>query len=172
MIKAFLRRTNFLLLILVLCQYLESHSQPHEEYRIVIKKSEFLLELHQSDSLVRKFNIAVGKHAGDKQRVGDYRTPEGEFHISQIQDSRDWVHDFGDGKGSIAGAYGPWFLRLDTGAGKTKSGKWWKGIGIHGTHAPASIGTMATEGCIRMKNEDLEEMKKLVRIGTPVRILP
>jgi lipoprotein-anchoring transpeptidase ErfK/SrfK len=48
----------------------------------------------------------------------------------------------------------------------------WTGIGIHGTHNPASIGTLATEGCIRLKNEDLQELRRLVDVGTPVRILP
>lgn len=43
-------------------------------------------------------------------------------------------------------------------------------IGIHGTNNPASIGTAASKGCIRMHNKDVEELSSLVPIGTPVRI--
>jgi lipoprotein-anchoring transpeptidase ErfK/SrfK len=105
-------------------------------------------------------------------KVGDMRTPEGNFYIEEIQDSRAWVHDFQDGKGPIRGAYGPWFLRLGTGADRTRSGKAWSGIAIHGTHDPDSIGALATEGCVRMHGADIEELKKLVKVGTPVSIVP
>ena len=43
-----------------------------------------------------------------------------------------------------------------------------KGIGIHGTHDPESIGTMVTQGCVRLWNEDLEELKGRVFIGMKV----
>lgn len=144
----------------------------YNDYRIFIKKSDFKLYLYKGDLLVKTYPIAIGKNPGDKERVGDCRTPEGDFYINSIEDSRSWVHDFGDGKGPIPGAYGPWFLRLYTGADRTKSGKTWEGIGIHGTHDPKSIGKMATEGCIRLKNEDILELKEKVKIGTPVRIEP
>ncbi|KUK58585.1 MAG: ErfK/YbiS/YcfS/YnhG family protein [Synergistales bacterium 53_16] len=76
-------------------------------------------------------------------------------------DSRAWVHDFGEGP--VEGAYGPWFIRLKTG---------WQGIGIHGTHDPSTLGTMTTEGCIRMKNEHLLEILEHVGEGTLVVIDP
>jgi hypothetical protein len=141
-------------------------------YNISIKKQEFKLYLFQGTNIVKIYPIATGKNPGDKVRGGDFRTPLGKFYIKQIQDSSSWEHDFHDGKGSIKGAYGPWFLRLYTGSDRTKSGKGWKGIGIHGTHDPSSIGTMASEGCIRMNNEDVSELKSLVRIGTSVTIDP
>ena len=141
-------------------------------YRIVVVKQAFKLRLYAGDDLVNTYPIAIGKNPGDKQEVGDGRTPEGDFYISKIQDSRDWVHDFQDGKGPIKGAYGPWFLRLGTDADRTRSGKAWSGIAIHGTHDPDSIGMMKTEGCVRMHDVDIEELKKLVRVGTRVSITP
>lgn len=42
--------------------------------------------------------------------------------------------------------------------------------GIHGTNNPASIGTAASLGCIRMHNRDVEELFPLVSIGTLVLI--
>jgi len=51
----------------------------------------------------------------------------------------------------------------------------WMGLsqphyGIHGTNNPASIGTAASNGCIRMYNEDVNELFNLVSVGTPVTI--
>lgn len=54
-------------------------------------------------------------------------------------------------------------------------GSRWMGLsapsyGIHGTNNPASIGTAASLGCIRMHNHDVEALFPLVAIGTPVLI--
>lgn len=46
------------------------------------------------------------------------------------------------------------------------------GYGIHGTNAPESIGTAASNGCIRMYNEDVEALFDIAPIGTVVRIIP
>lgn len=40
--------------------------------------------------------------------------------------------------------------------------------GIHGTFNPWTISTAATAGCVRMYNEDVEEIYPLTPIGTPV----
>ncbi|MDR2174822.1 MAG: L,D-transpeptidase [Synergistaceae bacterium] len=121
------------------------------EYWIRINKALFRLYLYRGDEVDRVYTVAVGKNPGDKERAGDNRTPNGIFTVQSIEDSKAWTHDFGDGKGSISGAYGPWFIRLRTG---------WQGIGIHGTHDPASRGTMVSEGCVRMLNDELEDLKK------------
>ena len=71
---------------------------------------------------------------------------------------------FKDGLGMIEGAYGPYFIRLWTSPHT--------GIGIHGTHLPSSIGSRATEGCIRLSNDDLRELIRYIYVGMPVRILP
>jgi lipoprotein-anchoring transpeptidase ErfK/SrfK len=49
----------------------------------------------------------------------------------------------------------------------------WMGLskphyGIHGTNDRSSIGKMVSHGCIRMYNEDVIELSKLVDIGTQV----
>jgi lipoprotein-anchoring transpeptidase ErfK/SrfK len=130
---------------------------------ILIEKNNFRLTLYNRDRVLREWKIAVGIDAGDKQRKGDNRTPNGTFWINQIQNSNKWTHDFGDGKGFIKGAYGPWFIRLYTPP--------WTGIGIHGTHDPDSLGNRISEGCIRMNNADISELKKMVKVGMPVVIV-
>lgn len=44
--------------------------------------------------------------------------------------------------------------------------------GIHGTNNPSSIGKAVSKGCIRMYNHDVEELSRIVPIGTPVQIRP
>lgn len=44
------------------------------------------------------------------------------------------------------------------------------GYGIHGTDAPASIGRGASHGCVRVRNEDVETLFRIVPLGTPVYI--
>lgn len=130
---------------------------------IYIDKAGFRLYLAEGGKVIDSWGVALGKVTGNKQKAGDMRTPEGNFSVQQIQNASSWTHDFKDGKGVIKNAYGPWFIRLKTG---------WKGIGIHGTHDPESIGTLASEGCIRMKNEDLQKLKPLVVKGMKVVIGP
>ncbi|MEW6547476.1 MAG: L,D-transpeptidase [Bacillota bacterium] len=47
----------------------------------------------------------------------------------------------------------------------------WGRYGIHGTNAPWSIGHWVSNGCIRMYNQDVEELYDLAPLGTPVRIV-
>ena len=44
----------------------------------------------------------------------------------------------------------------------------WGKYGIHGTNAPASIGSNASHGCIRMRVKDAEALYRLVPTGTRV----
>lgn len=43
-------------------------------------------------------------------------------------------------------------------------------IGIHGTNQPGSIGNAASLGCVRVPNEVITKLHKMVPIGTPVKI--
>lgn len=134
---------------------------------ILIKKSAFRLYLLADGDVVNSWPIALGKNEGQKRVSGDMKTPNGSFPIDEVLDSSYWTHDFHDGKGEIEGAYGPYFISLDTSA---LSGGAWDGIGIHGTHDPTSIGTHASEGCIRMHNNDLLTLKNQISVGTQVTI--
>jgi hypothetical protein len=42
------------------------------------------------------------------------------------------------------------------------------GYGIHGTDTPSSIGRSASHGCVRLRNEDIETLYRMVPVGTPV----
>jgi lipoprotein-anchoring transpeptidase ErfK/SrfK len=56
-------------------------------------------------------------------------------------------------------------------------GAFWMGLskphyGIHGTNNPSSIGHMVSLGCIRMYNDDVLALSKIVPINTRVTIRP
>ena len=134
-----------------------------EPLLIIVDKSTYKLYLFKAGKEIKNYDVAIGKNPGQKQRVGDMTTPTGEFAVDEIIDSSYWTHDFNDGKGEIEGAYGPWFISLDTGE--------WYGIGIHGTHNPSSIRTMASEGCIRMNNAEVADLKAQISIATKVVVI-
>ncbi|MDD2230436.1 MAG: L,D-transpeptidase [Candidatus Cloacimonetes bacterium] len=129
---------------------------------LLIEKSLHLLHHYRNGELLASYSVALGKNPGDKTKVGDNATPEGHFEVNYIKDSSAWEHDFGDGKGSVKDAYGPFFIALYTGAKGSFSGNTWRGIGIHGTHRPASIGTNESEGCIRLHNAELLKLKAAI----------
>jgi len=108
---------------------------------------------------------ATGRNSGQKQRVGDMRTPEGNFKVQQIQDSS-WWEPYVDKQTGEKTGYGPYFIRIDT--------EKWKGIGVHGTDEGHlnEIGTNASHGCIRLQNNDLKEVVSYVEVGQQVIILP
>jgi lipoprotein-anchoring transpeptidase ErfK/SrfK len=46
-----------------------------------------------------------------------------------------------------------------------------KGYGIHGTTMPQDLGKQVTAGCVRMKNEEVEELYDIVGTGTEVTVV-
>jgi lipoprotein-anchoring transpeptidase ErfK/SrfK len=47
----------------------------------------------------------------------------------------------------------------------------WSEYRIHGTNAPSSIGSAASSGCIRMRNQDVKDLFERVHIGAPVQVI-
>ena len=148
----------------------------------VISKREFRIYVYErvdgDISLVAHFPVCVARNPGDKQRSGDGTTPvcakrNGEyvpFTISQIQPASSWRHNFGDGRGNIL-AYGDWFMRLRLNSHPRVSGN--TSIGIHGSSGnAASVPGRDSEGCIRLRNADLNTLRQFARVGTQVIIKP
>ena len=132
---------------------------------IVVDKEALKLTLVDAQgAAIKEYGISCAINYGPKKVRGDHKTPEGKFRINELLYAKGLKHDFHDGKGPIKDAYGPWFLRLDVPG--------FRDIGIHGTPFPESIGSRATEGCVRMRNADILDLKSRVRLGTVVIILP
>lgn len=126
---------------------------------IVMSKKDYYLYVYEVQGkdtvLLARYDCCFALKKGNKQRKGDMRTPhctmKNPFSISQIADASSWCHDFGDGRGNIK-SYGDFFLRLVT-PGHS-------GIGIHGsTNNRESVPGRASEGCIRLKDEDIKDLR-------------
>lgn len=131
--------------------------------RIVVSKKQMTLTVYNNENKVLlTTKISCGKNLGNKQYRGDKKTPEGTFKVNMIQESSSWTWDFKDGRGKIKGAYGPYFIRLKTPITTM--------IGIHGTCYPELLGTRTSSGCIRIHNDVMLELVKLVKVGTEVTI--
>lgn len=113
---------------------------PPEGYSIEVDLDRKILTLKQYTETINTYPVAVGKPSTP--------TPTGEWQI--IQKTR-----------NPGGAFGTRWMRLNIP---------WGGYGIHGTNDPESIGTAASHGCIRMFNEDVNELYDIVPLGTPVKI--
>ena len=127
---------------------------------IVMSKKDYYLYVYEGQGadtvLLARYDCAFSQKKGNKQQRGDMKTPNctmtNPFKITEIKDASSWVHDFGDGRGAIK-SYGNYFLRLLTDPHK--------GIGIHGsTNNEESVPGRASEGCIRLKDEDIIDLRK------------
>jgi lipoprotein-anchoring transpeptidase ErfK/SrfK len=155
----------FLLIGVTYLYYNELKTIKNSNFIIIDKANMTLFQYNYRGDLLHQFKVATGKNFGDKTQKGDCKTPEGVFSIEEVVDAIAWSHDFkGDKQGPIKGAYGPFFIRLKV------PGQ--KGIGIHGTHDNNSIGNRASEGCIRLKNNDLIKLVKNINTNAVVVITP
>lgn len=136
---------------------------PQSTFVLISKQNMKLYVFNYEGKRIGYYPIACGKNKGNKTEVGDQRTPEGVFKVSQILDASEWRYGTPDGR-LVKGVYGPWFIRLDTPG--------YSGIGIHGTNAPGSISKRVSNGCVRMFNSDLKKLVEVVRKGTVVVIIP
>lgn len=127
---------------------------------VVMSKKDYYLYVYEPQGedtvMVARYDCCFSLKKGNKQKVGDMRTPhttmDNPFTLTEIVDASTWDHDFGDGRGSIL-SYGHWFHRLDTHGHK--------GIGIHGsTNNAESVPGRASEGCIRLRDEDIIDFKE------------
>ncbi len=106
-------------------------------------------ENEQVSERLLSFRIAIGKEEGDKQKVGDNRTPEGIYFAKGIIDG-----------GELPAKYGPYAIPidfpnpLDRYLGKTGYGIW-----LHGVEQDNRIeAAKVTEGCVAFYNADIETL--------------
>ncbi len=122
--------------------------------KILISKSDFTLTLLLNDHYVKQYPIATGK---------DNKTPTGVFEVKNKMKEPTWyapdggVFPYGH-KENILGTRWIGF--------KDKPDLY--GYGIHGTTLPETIGTASSNGCVRMLNNDVEELYDFVTLDTEI----
>ncbi len=124
---------------------------------ITIDRSNFRLTLFKDLKAVTSYPIAVGQ-AG-------LETPAGLYSIQNKQVNPTWYVPDSDWAGKLAGTTVP------PGPGNPLRARWMgitAGAGIHGTAEPASLGSAASHGCVRMAVPDVIDLYDRVGVGTPV----
>ncbi len=136
---------------------------------IVIDTSSRYLYLIQSSSKARRYAIAVGKEGlqfkgnvtvGDKQEWPRW--------IPTLDMQKRDPKKYGPYKDGMAG--GP-DNPLGARAIYLYQGKKDTHLRIHGTNAPETIGTSASNGCFRMVNEHVQDLYSRVKVGTQVIVM-
>jgi lipoprotein-anchoring transpeptidase ErfK/SrfK len=123
---------------------------------LIINKANNKLAYIDDGEIKHIYPVATGKSAG--------LTPQGEFNIT-------------------VKAKNPYYRRKNIPGGDPRNplGTRWIGFdalgtdgriyGVHGTNNPSSIGKYITEGCVRMKKQDVEYLYEHIPLGTKVLIV-
>ena len=120
--------------------------------RLIVSIPDRKIVLLEDAQVVKVYPIAVGKRSTP--------SPNGNFNIASRVVKPAWYQP---GKMVEPGPANP--------LGTRWMGLGYKGYGIHGTNMPTSIGKAASHGCIRMRNQDVEELFELVQVGDPVELV-
>lgn len=124
----------------------------NEPFNILVDKSQNILLLKNNEEIVKTYIVSTGKNNC---------TPVGTFKIVNKLPNPTWFK---------AGAV------VAPESSENVLGTRWMGFdlagyGIHGTTQPQDLGKQVTQGCVRLKNADVEELYSIVPVGTDVTII-
>jgi lipoprotein-anchoring transpeptidase ErfK/SrfK len=121
-------------------------------YRLVVHVRRHRLDVFDAGQRTARYPIGVGKESTP--------TPGGRYYITQLF-----------APPNPDGPYGPYAYAL---SGFSEVLTSFRGgdaiIGIHGTNRPDLIGQDVSAGCIRMSNDDVTRLTRVLPLGTPVEI--
>lgn len=148
-------------------------TMPVAPVRIVVDKSSYELYVYDKLGWFATYPVVFGNNSlDDKKMEGDRNTPEGNFKIANKRLHEKWDRFMGldyPTKESLA-KFKERKRRGEVPANASPGG----GVGIHGTwpHEDFVIDRYKnwTNGCISLKNEDVEDLYSYVPVGTPVTI--
>jgi lipoprotein-anchoring transpeptidase ErfK/SrfK len=124
----------------------------NSKFSMAIDKSQNILFLKRGEEIMKTYVVATGK---------DNSTPVGNFKIVNKLVRPTWFRT-----GAVISPDSPENI-----LGSRWMGFNIEGYGIHGTIEPDKMGQQVTLGCVRMKNEDVEELFDVVPVGTEVTIV-
>jgi lipoprotein-anchoring transpeptidase ErfK/SrfK len=129
------------------------------KFMLTVSKSRNDMVVYMNDEFFKRYRVGTGRFG---------KTPVGTFAIcDKIVNPPWWRQDgkevpFGDPE-NVLGTR--WMALRATGSTPDV-----KGYGIHGTWDESSVGQAVTQGCVRMKNADVEELFDLLPLDTVVMI--
>lgn len=121
-------------------------------FNIFVDKSQNILILKDGDEVIKVYDVSTGENGS---------TPVGEFKVTTKLVDPVWFN-----RGVVVPPESP----------SNVLGSRWLGFdipgyGIHGTIEPESIGQAVTAGCVRMRNEEVEELYSVIPLGTLVKVV-
>lgn len=119
-------------------------------YALVVTTSTNTLDLYEGGVKTESFPVATG--------TGGTPTPVGRFALTEL------LAPTNSGYGPFAygvSAFSEALTSFGGGPGQ---------IGLHGTDDEGSIGSDASHGCIRMRNDDIVELAGILPLGTPIQV--
>lgn len=138
---------------------------------IIVDKGLNALWLYQGGKLVLTKRVATGRYIkgpfpSGANQLTNYVTPKGTFTIGKkIEDPPYYAHGGVPG-GDPRNPLGTRFMGLNVYQGDA-AGVW----AIHGTNEPDKIGQWVSDGCIRLKTSDVEQLFGMVQVGTTVEVI-
>ena len=127
-------------------------------FNVLVDISQYKLFLRSGDVVIKRYPVGTGKP--------ETPTPTGEFKVTDRLPNPVWYSTLPSGAKEAIQPDDP----------RNELGTRWIGFkpayGIHGTIEPESMGKAVSNGCVRMTNEDVEELYDLMVAGTPVKIIP
>ncbi len=122
---------------------------PTYKLSLVVDKSQNIMILKGDEDVLKTYVVSTGVNNS---------SPVGVFKITDKLLNPTWYK-----AGAVVPPDSPQNVLGTRWMGITK-----KGYGIHGTTEPEKLGQQVTAGCIRMKNEEVEELYGIVPPGTEV----
>jgi lipoprotein-anchoring transpeptidase ErfK/SrfK len=122
-------------------------------YRIEVHLSEFRLDVYLQGQIVRQVKIGVAKESTP--------TPGGRYYTTELIQPPAPDSVYGTLAYGLSG-FSDVLESFNGGPGQ---------LGIHGTNDASSIGQQVSSGCIRMRNEDIEDLASFLPLGVPVTVV-
>jgi hypothetical protein len=123
----------------------------HTPYRLELVREEFRLALFRGCQVVKNYTVGIG--------TGRTPTPVGKFYIASLL------------KLPVSNSvYGTYAYGLSGYSEVLRDWELGGIIGLHGTNQPSSVGERASHGCIRMHNAAIEQLVRVLPLGTPIEI--
>ncbi len=123
-----------------------------DPYRVEVQLHAHRIVVRERNRVLLRAPVGVGRAVSP--------TPTGRYFIADLLRPPD-PHGFYGPYAFGLSAYSPVYTSFGGGDGQ---------IGLHGTNAPAALGSDVSHGCIRLRNDVIARLAKLLPLGTPVRI--
>jgi murein L,D-transpeptidase YafK len=146
-------------------------AEPTGSVYVIVDKSDYELQVYDEEGWYATYPVVFGtKSLEDKMMAGDRKTPEGTFKILSKRPHEKWhkmlMLDYPNRE-----SWAKFNQRKAQGL-IPRSAKIGGGIALHGTWPNDNIVvddyTNWTQGCVSLRNEDLDEVYQYLQAGTKV----